>query len=95
MMKPESKLKSLDELKAVVRQIHTAGKTVVFANGCFDLIHVGHVRYLQVIVYSDDFLRDAIHVFDLSGPVDVYESERRITHIPVEYRTGNGGTGHI
>ena len=46
-MKPESKLKSLDELKAVVRQIHTAGKTVVFANGCFDLIHVGHVRYLQ------------------------------------------------
>lgn len=46
-MNPESKLKSLDELKAVVLQLHKAGKTVVFANGCFDLIHVGHVRYLQ------------------------------------------------
>lgn len=47
MMDPRSKIKDIDELKAVVRQLRNAGKTVVFANGCFDLIHVGHTRYLQ------------------------------------------------
>ncbi len=26
---------------------HTDGKTVVFTNGCFDILHSGHVRYLQ------------------------------------------------
>jgi len=46
-MNPENKIKNIDELKAAVRQLHESGKTVVFANGCFDLIHVGHVRYLQ------------------------------------------------
>jgi len=47
MMDPRSKIKNIDELKAAVWQLHESGKTVVFANGCFDLIHVGHVRYLQ------------------------------------------------
>jgi rfaE bifunctional protein nucleotidyltransferase chain/domain len=46
-MNPRSKIKEIDELKVVVRQLHASGKAVVFANGCFDLIHVGHVRYLQ------------------------------------------------
>lgn len=47
MTDPESKIKSLDELKDVVRLLKKAGNTVVFANGCFDLIHVGHIRYLR------------------------------------------------
>ena len=46
-MNPVDKIKNLDELKEAVRRLHKAGKTVVFANGCFDLIHVGHIRYLQ------------------------------------------------
>ena len=29
------------------RTIARAGRTIAFANGCFDLLHVGHVRYLQ------------------------------------------------
>jgi rfaE bifunctional protein nucleotidyltransferase chain/domain len=41
------KLRSLAELRSIVTGLRSAGKTVVFANGCFDLIHVGHVRYLQ------------------------------------------------
>jgi len=36
------KLRSLEELPALV-----AGKKVVLANGCFDILHVGHVRYLE------------------------------------------------
>lgn len=30
-----------------VKKLHNAGKTVVATNGCFDILHVGHVRYLQ------------------------------------------------
>ena len=47
MTDPRSKIKNIDELKTVVRRLRKAGKTFVFANGCFDLIHVGHIRYLQ------------------------------------------------
>jgi rfaE bifunctional protein nucleotidyltransferase chain/domain len=36
-----------DELSKKVQALKAQGKTVVFANGCFDLLHVGHVRYLR------------------------------------------------
>lgn len=42
-----SKVKSLEELKSIITELHGAGATVVFANGCFDLLHVGHIRYLE------------------------------------------------
>ena len=35
------------ELVDAVRADRAAGKSIAFANGCFDLLHVGHVRYLQ------------------------------------------------
>lgn len=35
------------ELAEVVREWRAAGQTITLANGCFDLLHVGHVRYLQ------------------------------------------------
>ena len=35
------------ELEAVLAADRRAGRTIAFANGCFDLLHVGHVRYLQ------------------------------------------------
>ena len=38
---------SEEELIAAVARDRAAGKTIAFANGCFDLLHVGHVRYLQ------------------------------------------------
>ena len=40
------KLKSLKALLAILGQLRRSGKKIVFTNGCFDLIHVGHVRYL-------------------------------------------------
>ncbi len=36
-----------DALVEAVRSLQRVGKRVVFTNGCFDLLHVGHVRYLQ------------------------------------------------
>jgi rfaE bifunctional protein nucleotidyltransferase chain/domain len=41
------KIKTLEELQSIVQTAKTAGKKVIFANGCFDILHVGHVRYLQ------------------------------------------------
>jgi len=38
---------TIAEAAAFVARLHTAGKTVVFTNGVFDLLHPGHVRYLQ------------------------------------------------
>src|SRR3990167_5357819 len=35
------------EAQALSRELKAAGKALVLANGCFDLIHVGHVRYLM------------------------------------------------
>jgi rfaE bifunctional protein nucleotidyltransferase chain/domain len=41
------KIYSLDQLIARLAGHQQAGKSIVFTNGCFDLLHVGHVRYLE------------------------------------------------
>jgi D-glycero-beta-D-manno-heptose 1-phosphate adenylyltransferase len=41
------KIKTIEELKGIVSQLRASGQKVVFANGCFDLMHAGHIRYLQ------------------------------------------------
>jgi D-beta-D-heptose 7-phosphate kinase/D-beta-D-heptose 1-phosphate adenosyltransferase len=41
------KIKSLDVLTALIAAEKQRGKRVVFTNGCFDLLHAGHVKYLQ------------------------------------------------
>jgi rfaE bifunctional protein nucleotidyltransferase chain/domain len=41
------KLKSIAELAAISARFAGQGKRLVFTNGCFDLLHAGHVRYLQ------------------------------------------------
>ena len=38
---------SRDHIADFVKTLHKSGKTVVTTNGCFDILHVGHVRYLQ------------------------------------------------
>ncbi|MEP7118461.1 MAG: D-glycero-beta-D-manno-heptose 1-phosphate adenylyltransferase, partial [Acidobacteriota bacterium] len=38
---------SRDELVVHVAAARSAGRTIAFANGVFDLLHVGHVRYLE------------------------------------------------
>lgn len=43
----KDKLRSFKQTLEIARQAQARGQTVVFANGCFDLIHVGHVRYLE------------------------------------------------
>lgn len=51
------KIKNWDELKEIVDRTRAEGKKVAFTNGCFDLIHVGHTRYLQEAKkYGDLFI---------------------------------------
>ena len=38
---------TIDEASALVGRLRAAGQTIVFTNGVFDLLHVGHLRYLQ------------------------------------------------
>jgi rfaE bifunctional protein nucleotidyltransferase chain/domain len=41
------KIGTLDEVRARVEEARGNGQTVALANGCFDVLHVGHVRYLE------------------------------------------------
>jgi len=52
---------SEQELSEIVDRERAAGKTIAFANGCFDILHVGHVRYLQGAAAEADRLIVAIN----------------------------------
>jgi rfaE bifunctional protein nucleotidyltransferase chain/domain len=52
---------SRDELLRRVREERAAGRTIAFANGCFDLLHVGHIRYLESAAREADVLIVAIN----------------------------------
>ena len=51
---------SRDELVARVQRARAAGRTVALAHGCFDLITVGHVRYLETAAQEADLLVVAV-----------------------------------
>jgi D-glycero-beta-D-manno-heptose 1-phosphate adenylyltransferase len=50
-----------DQLVNRVEQDRAGGCTIAFANGCFDLLHVGHVRYLQAAAREADRLIVAVN----------------------------------
>jgi rfaE bifunctional protein nucleotidyltransferase chain/domain len=56
-----SKVVSRDELARRLAAERAAGRTIAFANGCFDLLHVGHVRYLESAAREADILVVAIN----------------------------------
>src|SRR2546429_4668016 len=55
------KILSLDELLGVRKDLRAAGQRLVFTNGVFDLLHVGHVRYLAAARALGDALVVAIN----------------------------------
>lgn len=58
---PLSKIKTVAELVGLVASARACGKRVALANGCFDLLHVGHVRYLEAARALADILIVAIN----------------------------------
>jgi rfaE bifunctional protein nucleotidyltransferase chain/domain len=69
-----AKIVGLEELSQRSKQLRAAGKKLVATNGCFDLLHVGHVRYLQRARALGDLL-----AVGLNGDRSVHElkGERR------------------
>ncbi|MBL8825928.1 MAG: D-glycero-beta-D-manno-heptose 1-phosphate adenylyltransferase [Planctomycetaceae bacterium] len=68
----ESKFVSLDTLRALVAAHRSAGESIVFTNGCFDLLHVGHLACLQEAAKQGDVLIVALNsdasIRRLKGP---------------------------
>ncbi|HEY7511960.1 MAG TPA: adenylyltransferase/cytidyltransferase family protein [Vicinamibacteria bacterium] len=56
-----SKIGTLDVVRARVAEARGQGRRVALANGCFDLLHVGHVRYLQGARREADLLVVAVN----------------------------------
>jgi rfaE bifunctional protein nucleotidyltransferase chain/domain len=55
-MDTREKIVSREGLAAILDEHRRAGRTIAFANGVFDLLHVGHVRYLQAARQQGDIL---------------------------------------
>jgi rfaE bifunctional protein nucleotidyltransferase chain/domain len=61
MRRAESKIVSRDHLRGLIVGHKHRGERVVFANGCFDTLHVGHVRYLEGASREGDILVVAVN----------------------------------
>ncbi|MFH0918104.1 MAG: D-glycero-beta-D-manno-heptose 1-phosphate adenylyltransferase [Candidatus Omnitrophota bacterium] len=58
---PGTKIISLLSLKRIVSRLKQTGKCIVFTNGCFDILHYGHVKYLQDARNQGDYLVVAVN----------------------------------
>ena len=67
-----TKLKTLEALADIVKALKAEGRKVVFANGCFDILHGGHVSYLASARAAGDVLIVAVNsdtsIQTLKGP---------------------------
>jgi rfaE bifunctional protein nucleotidyltransferase chain/domain len=70
---------SLEEARVLRERARSEGKRAVFTNGCFDLLHVGHVRYLQEAARQGDLLfvglNDDRSTRQIKGPGRPYVSQ--------------------
>ena len=57
----QNKIKTVQELQPLIGILRAAGKKIVFTNGCFDLIHTGHTRYLSKAKSFGDLLIVAVN----------------------------------
>ncbi len=83
----KTKIIDMDELAARAEVLRAAGKKLVVTNGCFDLLHVGHVRYLQAARALGDLLAVGLNgdrsVRELKGngrPITAESAVRRSRH---------------
>lgn len=42
-----SHIKSFEEIEKIVKDLKSRGKKIIFTNGCFDILHIGHIKYLE------------------------------------------------
>ena len=51
-----SHIKSFGEIEILAKKLHDKGKKIIFTNGCFDILHAGHVKYLEEAKSYGDIL---------------------------------------
>jgi rfaE bifunctional protein nucleotidyltransferase chain/domain len=56
LLRFESKIKTLGSLAKIIRGLKKKGRRIVFTNGCFDILHFGHIKYLQDAKAKGDIL---------------------------------------
>jgi D-beta-D-heptose 7-phosphate kinase/D-beta-D-heptose 1-phosphate adenosyltransferase len=68
----KEKIKTKEDLHRIVEDLKKKGKRIVFTNGCFDLLHLGHIRYLEKAKSIGDILVVGVNsdrsVQSLKGP---------------------------
>ncbi len=68
----DAHIKSFEDIDRIVKHAKEQGQRVVFTNGCFDILHVGHVKYLQEAKSFGDILIVGLNsdasVRELKGP---------------------------
>jgi rfaE bifunctional protein nucleotidyltransferase chain/domain len=55
-VRSKKKILSINTLRKKIKQLRAEGRTIAFTNGCFDLLHVGHVTYLEKAKGKDRIL---------------------------------------
>ena len=69
---PHKKVKKLRELATIARKLKKSKRKIVLANGCFDLLHAGHIKYLEGAREKGDLLIVAMNsdasIRRLKGP---------------------------
>jgi rfaE bifunctional protein kinase chain/domain/rfaE bifunctional protein nucleotidyltransferase chain/domain len=78
------KIRGVEQLAAVRDEHRAAGRTVVHCHGCFDIVHPGHLRYLQFAKQQGDVL-----VVSLTGDDAIEKSDGTRPYIPQELRAEN------
>jgi len=88
---------TLEELDAFAVAVRASGRTIALANGVFDLLHVGHVRYLQASAAEADCLIVAVNadasvrrlkgdgrpIVDERGRAEMVASLRGVDHVVI------------
>lgn len=68
----KDKIRGREDLRNILGELRAKGKRIVFTNGCFDLLHIGHLRYLEEAKALGDILVVGVNsdrsVRDLKGP---------------------------
>jgi rfaE bifunctional protein nucleotidyltransferase chain/domain len=66
------KIRTKDELRDILRGLKGRGKKIVFTNGCFDILHIGHIRCLEEAKNRGDILIVALNsdqsIRSIKGP---------------------------
>jgi rfaE bifunctional protein nucleotidyltransferase chain/domain len=76
-----SKIKTAQELRPLLEILRSTGKKIVFTNGCFDLIHTGHTRYLAKAKTYGDILVVAVNS---DASVRVIKGEKRPINVEAD-----------